>query len=564
MKLHGNFKRMIKEQFEVFDIETISEDLILDRIGIYSNRYNEVFESYEDFFKFIMKYKIETLFAFYGGGFDFLLLLNYIRDNNSDFKVVHLIEVASIFIYLKIESKGIEFEFYDAFAIFRGFSLNEVAKNLLGKEKLNLDRTRLQDYTIAERNAYVIQDCILLFECLLKFRELVGFLEITISRIALLNFTNDFCQHKLVKYPLNFISLIEPFYFGGHVDVYKRYGENLNYYDINSCYGYAMKEYGAIYNYIGYTSKQADSETIKGLYNITVDKNNELYAPVLPKKYTDKYSKLYFLNCYDSQFQVTSKDLQLLDELNINYKVHNGFLFDYDRNFFKDYVEYWYKKRQESKELKFIAKLMINALYGKFGQKVKRTSTVIGEDLEYYYDEVLRIGRKETMSINWFSHTEIAAWVTSCSRYIHSHLIQDNQEHVYYVDTDSIIVDNEIVTGTNIGELKLEQSIKRGYFIGNKFYGLFNENDSKIVIKGYEKSENVTEQNFKDAISNNDFLIEYQKSKIQKFKRSLISADTYIKILDVEKKITDVSIKRKLLNNKIDTEPYQLINNQLY
>jgi hypothetical protein len=325
-----------------------------------------------------------------------------------------------------------------------------------------------------------------------------------------------------------------------------------------------MKEYGAIYNYIGYASKQADSETIKGLYNITVEKNNELYAPVLPKKHTDKYSKLYFLNCYDSQFQVTSKDLQLLDELNINYKVHNGFLFDYDKNFFKDYVEYWYKKRQESKELKFIAKLMINALYGKFGQKVKRTSTVIGEDLEYYYDEVLRIGRKETTSINWFSHTEIAAWVTSCSRYIHSHLIQDNQEHVYYVDTDSIIVDNEIVTGTNIGELKLEQKIKRGYFIGNKFYGLFNDNDSKIVIKGYEKSENVTEQNFKDAISNNDFLIEYQKSKIQKFKRSLISADTYIKILDVEKKITDVSIKRKLLNNRIDTEPYQLINNQLY
>jgi len=555
---------MIKEQFEVFDIETIGTDLILDRIGLYSNRFQEVFENYEDFFKFILKNKIEILFAFYGGGFDFLLLLNYIRDNNSNFKVIYLIEVAGIFIYLKIDYMGYEFEFYDAFAIFRGFSLNEVSKNLLGKEKLDIDRTRLQDYTIQQRNEYVMQDCILLFECLIKFRELVGFLEITISRIALLSFTNDFCKHKLVKYPMNFINLLEPFYFGGHVDVFRRYGENLNYYDINSCYGYAMKEYGAIYNYIGFTDKQKDTETIKGLYNITVEQNNFLYAPVLAKKHTDRYSKLYFLNCFDSQFQVTSKDLQLLAELNINYKIHNGFLFDYDREFFKEYVDYWYKKRQESKELKFISKLMINALYGKFGQKIKQQSTVIGEDLEYYYDEILRIGRKETVSINWFSHTEIVSWVTSCSRYIHSHLIQDNQEHIFYVDTDSLIVDNEIVTGSNIGELKLEQTIKRGYFIGNKFYGLFNDNDNKVVIKGYEKAETVTESNFKQAIENDEFLIEYQKSKIQKFKRSLISADCYIKILNVEKKITDVSIKRKLLNNKIDTEPYQLINNILY
>lgn len=32
-------------------------------------------------------------------------------------------------------------------------------------------------------------------------------------------------------------------YYGGHVDVYKPYGENLFYYDVNSLYPYIMKSY---------------------------------------------------------------------------------------------------------------------------------------------------------------------------------------------------------------------------------------------------------------------------------------------------------------------------------
>lgn len=32
-------------------------------------------------------------------------------------------------------------------------------------------------------------------------------------------------------------------YYGGHVDVYKPYGENLFYYDVNSLYPFIMKSY---------------------------------------------------------------------------------------------------------------------------------------------------------------------------------------------------------------------------------------------------------------------------------------------------------------------------------
>ncbi|GER42509.1 DNA polymerase [Striga asiatica] len=42
---------------------------------------------------------------------------------------------------------------------------------------------------------------------------------------------------------MNEDSFIRRAYYGGHTDVYKPYGENLYYYDVNSLYPYVMKEF---------------------------------------------------------------------------------------------------------------------------------------------------------------------------------------------------------------------------------------------------------------------------------------------------------------------------------
>lgn len=543
----------------VFDIETIGDDFTLDRIGLYSEDFEEIFTDYDTFFDFIIKKKIIHLFAFYGGGFDFLLLLDFFR-LNKQFKLVSIIEVNGLILYLKVNYYGFEFALQDAYFLVR-CDLNTFAFNMINQKKLDIDRTKLQDYDESTRNNYVMNDCIILHDSINEFRNILGFLDITISRIALLDFIKRFCKHDLKsKYPSDFINQISSFYYGGHVDVFKRYGENLNYYDINSCYGYSMKQVGAIFDFIGFVDTFSDTETEKGLYHIQVEK--DLKIPVIPVRYKENsYEKIYFLNTRNLM-QGTSLDIELLEQLNIPYKVKNGFLFNYDENFFSDYVDYWYSQRLESEKLKFIAKLMINSLYGKFGQKIKRLSTVISDKLEdsQYYDKELNLGRKEVLQINWFNKPEIATWITSGARFFHSLLLNKYQDNLYYCDTDSLILDckmekNEI--GSEIGKCKLEQTIKRGYFLGAKFYGLFNDTDTKIILKGFEEKQ-FTEDNFISAIKRNELKFEYTKSSIQKFKRSLISFDSYIKFTETRRKIEEISLKRKLCDDKINTEPYFL------
>lgn len=550
------------DKLTTFDIETLTDNFNLDRLGLYSKDFAEIFTDYGEFLNFIIKKKILKLWAFYGGGFDFLLLLDYIRENKQ-FKLTRIIEVNGLILHLKINYQGFEFSLFDAYFLVRR-DLNTFAKSMGVGEKLDVDAKHLEDYTIEQRNAYVLNDCKILHDAIEEFENILGFLEITISRIALMDFTNRFCQHDLkYKYPSDFIDNIQAFYYGGHVDVFKRYGENLNYYDINSCYGYSMREVGSIYDYLMFVDHFADTETEKGLYNITIEK--DLKVPIVPIRYKESnYEKIYFLNTR-KQLQATSLDIELLEQFNIPYKVHNGFLFKYDPNFFAGYVDYWYEQRLKSVKMEFIAKLMINSLYGKYGQKIRRLSTVISEDLEddQYYDRELNLGRKETLSINWFSKPEIAAWITSGARFFHSQLLNKYQDHLYYCDTDSLIIDCEMQKdeiGIEIGKVKLVDHIERGYFLGSKFYGLFGNADPKIVLKGFEQKQ-FTEENFINAIQHDDFKFEYTKSSIQKFKRSLISFDQYIKYTEVKKKIEQISIKRKLCSDRINTEPYFLTNN---
>jgi len=56
--------------------------------------------------------------------------------------------------------------------------------------------------------------------------------------------------------------------------------------------------------------------------------------------------------------------------------------------------------------------------------------------------------------------------------------------NIYYSDTDSIVTDIELsdslVHSSEIGKLKLEHSVKRGYFISPKLYCLVLEDDSLV------------------------------------------------------------------------------------
>jgi len=182
---------------------------------------------------------------------------------------------------------------------------------------------------------------------------------------------------------------------------------------------------------------------------------------------------------------------------------------------FKDYVEFFYTRRDEAKAnndsmMSNMFKLFLNSLYGKFGQKSDvwdrvgdcdpkafKVETIVkpgGEvkTVRYLGGSIFEHG-KEQEAFNAFC--AIASHVTSYARQILAGFMQTaGRENIYYCDTDSLFtnktgydrikaaggIDNKL-----LGKLKLEGNPKEMYFHGPKDYEL----DGKFTLKGIGKND---------------------------------------------------------------------------
>lgn len=172
-------------------------------------------------------------------------------------------------------------------------------------------------------------------------------------------------------------------------------------------------------------------------------------------------------------------------------KVHETIYFNETCEPFKEYVDDLYKKRLEYKEQKSemetITKLLLNSLYGKFGQKFIDKENVVSslifnpketkfKNFEIYNDYFVRVVEDREPAV--FCMPMWASYVTAYARLeIYKYIKQYNP---LYVDTDSIITRNEIETGTALGQMKCEMTIKDGILIKPKFYAIINKNPRKL------------------------------------------------------------------------------------
>ena len=168
---------------------------------------------------------------------------------------------------------------------------------------------------------------------------------------------------------------------------------------------------------------------------------------------------------------------------------------------FTDYVRYMYDWRTERRGSgdtigAHIAKLFLNTLYGKFGQKSTSWSPVERERSDHYrawdeYDcDTGEFRRFRTIGDTVYRETEprdahfaipsIAAFVTSYARQRLRWLIEKaGWQHVYYVDTDSLLVDSDglsalthLVDATQLGRLKIVDEGSDVHIHGLKNYSI--------------------------------------------------------------------------------------------
>lgn len=357
---------------------------------------------------------------------------------------------------------------------------------------------------------YNRNDCIVLYDVLLLF--LTGLnneygqdvlKKGTLPSKAISVFRTMF--YDIVKYPIfklnkNIDRDIRKSYYGGVVDVYKTVQHNGYYYDVNSLYPYAMtmpKPIGQARSVKGII----DLNTFFGFLYVNVEAPLDMNIPFLPKKINSGLVNPVgtWKGWYFSE--------ELKHAIKLGYKItllNEGYAFDKGQPF-DDFVNHFYKIKSSTNDLvqKMISKLILNALYGKFGQdNSNNTSMCVLSSKDSLsrickgnalYTVIDFVNDKGLFSVDddkstSFSNVAIASAITAYGRIIMDSYKRIPDNECYYTDTDSVFLAKplgEDYIGNNQGKKKLESVIKEAIFISPKVYGYYNHFKTEVKIKGF-------------------------------------------------------------------------------
>ena len=278
--------------------------------------------------------------------------------------------------------------------------------------------------------------------------------------------------------------------YGGRTEVFVRgFSKELRYYDVNSLYPFIMK-----------TIQFPDTDTIHFLENGPFDKNwllkegiswikvrapADMLIPILPKRMALEENAPPKLVFPVGSFWGAWTHNEIRYALMHGYTIEDWektIICDESFNPFKEYVEDLYALRMKWKEAgdkaEEVVKLMMNSLFGKFGQKIS------GKGGTYKsLDQVKSIAELDGKEICGDFLVEpreffpvyvipiLAAYITAGAR-VHLHQLMSSVGHnrIYYCDTDSIITDAIFNTSSKLGDLKLEMEIEKFWAFKPKFY----------------------------------------------------------------------------------------------
>lgn len=373
-----------------------------------------------------------------------------------EFKTI--ISDKNMFYAFKIKyKKNITIGIYDSLKIIP-FRVKEISKAFgLKKEKGEIDYHiyRSEKHNITdEEYKYIRNDCEIVGESLnILFSQ--GLKKMTQGSNALDNFKKTL-PNKFEKIfpPLSptVDEELRPAYRGGVAYVNPRFkGIDIGkgtVYDKNSMYPWAMKTqlmpYGEEIHYEGkYVEDKLYPlyiQKIRCMFTIKPDHMPMIqiksgYGGFVPTEYVESSGD------EEVTLTLTSVDLKLfLDQYDVHYIEYvEGWKFKGTIGLFDNYINYWYEvkekaSRENNKGMRTLAKLMLNALYGKFA-----TSLEVVSKIPYYsHDEQKVKYRSSEPESKEGIYLPLACFITSYARNDLVRGIQKNFKNFIYCDTDSM------------------------------------------------------------------------------------------------------------------------------
>jgi hypothetical protein len=426
---------------------------------------------------------------------------------------------------MMLKFKDENFNFLNSLSILP-MSLKQVVKIWLKidfKEWEN-QKEDVLDLEISELERYCKRDCFLLFFAIFKLKNIVevkynikNFL--TIPGLSIKIFKSFYNQSNFLENKkLSFFD--EGYYFGGHTEkffegTYHFKNHGLNYFDVNSLYPFIMRDIE-----INQTKFKMIKPTLKNLFKLIY--NDEIFFidckieikhdnfRVIPVQFeqSNYYPKGIFeckISNHTVKFLLKHKHFYLKEiyglvahEKNIKEKI------------FFNYVNDFYKLRKEDKQNDLIYKLLLNSLYGKFGQNEVQTKTILNpESVEGFsnftqFNENLICSKDEKAKYRIdYLRKDIAGMITEKARlYMAENRIKCFKRGLktYYQDTDSLIVNGnfqndyvlkELQNDKELGKFKKENKkvCNDCYIIGLKVYRLDENLSARKGIKNIKPGD---------------------------------------------------------------------------
>jgi len=370
-------------------------------------------------------------------------------------------------------------------------------------------------------------------------------------------FDNEKYSIKMIKGPLE--KYIRESYFGGNVGVYANESKGVlgkaYHYDMNSQYPAAMLNKMPIGNPVFSTNTNLDYYS------------GFVYAEITPPK-EEKLKNLYIqyrgdkgrVICPRSSFIRWIDSIELKSAINDGYKakIICGITFpDSEKvdseNLFKKYVEHFYDKKLNAKDQieREIAKLSLNSLYGKFGQKEIENRIKVLDSSEatklvtkYHYsylsdignglvlmkysarlnEKIRRLYKEEEGELDQnfiskkrgiISAVQISSRISALARVSINKYKNMAGNELYYSDTDSLVLKKKLPTkiiGPELGKWKLEAELIKGIFVRPKLYIYEDLNGKVKKVAAGVNANDLSYQNYIDLINGKE--VTTQKSKL--------------------------------------------------
>jgi hypothetical protein len=204
-------------------------------------------------------------------------------------------------------------------------------------------------------------------------------------------------------------------------------------------------------------------------------------------------------------------------------------------NVFTKYIGHWSKLKENSTGVeRYMAKLMLNSLYGKFGQRDFRTTKMlVGKSKEaLLYQDI----EKDVP----YHYRAIASYITAKARCVLVTAIQENADAFVYCDTDSIYLLNQEAKGLPLDDHKL------GYWKFENKCQKFKALKSKCYIKTIETGETIIRvaglPRIEESILTYDNFVPNKKIKGHKKYINRVKGGVIIDTIDFTVKVDNANI----------------------